>query len=194
MRHQWLRFPPGDERLAAGTWSRARRSPRRIWPSLRRCCGPSDSTDPRPEGPRRAEPVAEVAGPPGRRRRFVHEVIDVVVRWFLAASCGEARVVDFLSNGPCARNPVRENPRRSSWPPVPSSASLLIGGFGFIEAEDQKEYFFHRNSLEAPLDFDRLAGGERVEFDVEQKSQGPARQQGARRLGAVSRGPATVRS
>ena len=24
-------------------------------------------------------------------------------------------------------------------------------GFGFIEAEDQKEYFFHRNSLEGSL-------------------------------------------
>jgi cold shock protein len=46
-------------------------------------------------------------------------------------------------------------------------------GFGFIEAEDQKEYFFHRNSLEAPLDFDRLAGGERVEFEVEQSPKGP---------------------
>lgn len=46
-------------------------------------------------------------------------------------------------------------------------------GFGFIEAEDAKEYFFHRNSLEAPLEFDRLAGGERVEFDVEQSPKGP---------------------
>jgi CspA family cold shock protein len=46
-------------------------------------------------------------------------------------------------------------------------------GFGFIEAEDSKEYFFHRNSLEAPLEFDRLAGGERVEFDVEQSPKGP---------------------
>jgi CspA family cold shock protein len=46
-------------------------------------------------------------------------------------------------------------------------------GFGFIEAEDQKEYFFHRNSLEASLDFDRLTGGERVEFEVEQSPKGP---------------------
>jgi CspA family cold shock protein len=46
-------------------------------------------------------------------------------------------------------------------------------GFGFIAAEDEKEYFFHRNSLEAPLDFDRLAGGERVEFDVEESPKGP---------------------
>ena len=46
-------------------------------------------------------------------------------------------------------------------------------GFGFIEAEYQKEYFFHRNSLEGSLDFDRFTGGERVEFDVEQSPKGP---------------------
>jgi CspA family cold shock protein len=46
-------------------------------------------------------------------------------------------------------------------------------GFGFITAEDEKEYFFHRAGLDASLDFDRLTGGERVEFDVEQSPKGP---------------------
>jgi CspA family cold shock protein len=46
-------------------------------------------------------------------------------------------------------------------------------GFGFIAAEDEKEYFFHRSVVEAPLDFDRLAGGERVEFEIEQSPKGP---------------------
>jgi cold shock protein len=46
-------------------------------------------------------------------------------------------------------------------------------GFGFIADDSDKEYFFHRNSLEASLDFDRLTGGERVEFDVEQSPKGP---------------------
>ena len=46
-------------------------------------------------------------------------------------------------------------------------------GFGFIKAEDEKEYFFHRNGLDASLDFDRLQGGERVEFEVEQSPKGP---------------------
>lgn len=46
-------------------------------------------------------------------------------------------------------------------------------GFGFISAEDGKEYFFHRSSLEASLDFDRLVGGERVEFEVEPSPKGP---------------------
>jgi len=46
-------------------------------------------------------------------------------------------------------------------------------GFGFITADDAKEYFFHRNSLDSTLDFDRLVGGEKVKFDVEQSPKGP---------------------
>ena len=46
-------------------------------------------------------------------------------------------------------------------------------GFGFITADDEKEYFFHRSGLEASLDFDRLIGGEAVEFEIEQSPKGP---------------------
>ena len=46
-------------------------------------------------------------------------------------------------------------------------------GFGFISAADTKEYFFHRNSLDSTLDFDRLVGGEAVEFDIEDSPKGP---------------------
>jgi CspA family cold shock protein len=46
-------------------------------------------------------------------------------------------------------------------------------GFGFIAAEDGKEYFFHRDGLTSSLEFDRLTGGERVEFDIEQSPKGP---------------------
>jgi cold shock protein len=46
-------------------------------------------------------------------------------------------------------------------------------GFGFIAAEDGKEYFFHRDGLDSTLDFDRLVGGEKVEFDVEASPKGP---------------------
>ena len=46
-------------------------------------------------------------------------------------------------------------------------------GFGFITADDEKEYFFHRNSLDSSLDFDRLNGGEKVEFEIEQSPKGP---------------------
>lgn len=46
-------------------------------------------------------------------------------------------------------------------------------GFGFIAAEDGKEYFFHRDALLAPLNFDRLNGGEKVSFDVQAGPKGP---------------------
>jgi cold shock protein len=46
-------------------------------------------------------------------------------------------------------------------------------GFGFITAEDGKEYFFHRSGLQASVDFDQLVGGEQVEFDIEQSPKGP---------------------
>ena len=46
-------------------------------------------------------------------------------------------------------------------------------GFGFIAAEDEKEYFFHRGALDSSLDFDRLVGGERVSFEIEQSPKGP---------------------
>jgi CspA family cold shock protein len=44
-------------------------------------------------------------------------------------------------------------------------------GFGFIAAEDGKEYFFHRSGTNA--DFDRLLGGEHVTFEVETSPKGP---------------------
>ncbi len=46
-------------------------------------------------------------------------------------------------------------------------------GFGFITAEDAKDYFFHRDGVDASLNFDRLIGGERVEFDIEPSQKGP---------------------
>lgn len=46
-------------------------------------------------------------------------------------------------------------------------------GFGFIAADDEKEYFFHRGSLDSSIDFDRLTGGERVQFEVESSPKGP---------------------
>jgi CspA family cold shock protein len=46
-------------------------------------------------------------------------------------------------------------------------------GFGFITADDSKEYFFHRDGLDRSLDFDRLNGGEKVQFEIEQSPKGP---------------------
>jgi CspA family cold shock protein len=45
-------------------------------------------------------------------------------------------------------------------------------GFGFILGEDGKEYFFHRDALAPSVDFDRLVGGESVNFDVESGPKG----------------------
>jgi CspA family cold shock protein len=45
-------------------------------------------------------------------------------------------------------------------------------GFGFITAEDGKDYFFHRDGLDRSLDFDRLVGGEQVTFDTENSPKG----------------------
>jgi CspA family cold shock protein len=46
-------------------------------------------------------------------------------------------------------------------------------GFGFITADDSKEYFFHRDGLDSTLNFDRLQGGEKVDFEIEQGPKGP---------------------
>ena len=46
-------------------------------------------------------------------------------------------------------------------------------GFGFITGEDGKDYFFHRDSLDASIDFDRLVGGENVTFEIEASPRGP---------------------
>lgn len=45
-------------------------------------------------------------------------------------------------------------------------------GFGFIADAEGKEYFFHRDGLSSSLDFDRLVGGESVEFVVESGPKG----------------------
>jgi CspA family cold shock protein len=44
-------------------------------------------------------------------------------------------------------------------------------GFGFIAADDGKEYFFHRSGMES--DFDSLSGGEQVNFEIEASPKGP---------------------
>ena len=45
-------------------------------------------------------------------------------------------------------------------------------GFGFIQAGEGREVFFHRSSLQRHT-FDDLREGDAVEFDVEQSEKGP---------------------
>jgi len=40
-------------------------------------------------------------------------------------------------------------------------------GFGFIEAEDGRDFFFHRSSLQG-LDFEKLRPGDEVEFEFDE--------------------------
>ncbi len=47
-------------------------------------------------------------------------------------------------------------------------------GFGFIAAEDGKEYFFHRDGVD---NFDSLNGGEKVTFEIEPSQKGPRAKQ-----------------
>jgi cold shock protein len=57
--------------------------------------------------------------------------------------------------------------------PMPSgTVKKLVAdrGFGFIVADDGKEYFFHRDSVDR---FDSLRGGEQVTFQVEPSPKGP---------------------
>ena len=49
-------------------------------------------------------------------------------------------------------------------------------GFGFIGADDGKEYFFHRDGLDTAVNFDSLQGGEKVTFDIEASQKGPRAQ------------------
>jgi len=45
-------------------------------------------------------------------------------------------------------------------------------GFGFIAAEDGREIFFHRSSLQG-IDIKDLKEGDPVEFDLEEGPRGP---------------------
>ena len=45
-------------------------------------------------------------------------------------------------------------------------------GFGFIHAEDGKDYFFHYSALVMD-DYKTAEKGENVEFDVEESTRGP---------------------
>ena len=45
-------------------------------------------------------------------------------------------------------------------------------GYGFIEAEDGREIFFHQTAL-VDLEYDSLEEGQHVQFDVVEGEKGP---------------------
>src|SRR6202158_938871 len=67
----------------------------------------------------------------------------------------------------CAREGERAMTKRTVKKIVADS------GFGFIAADDGKEYFFHHSGVDTSLNFDSLRGGETVSFDIEQSQKGP---------------------
>ena len=83
------------------------------------------------------------------------------------------RVVTSFSNGPCVFKSVFREVLEVLMTTGTIKRVVADRGFGFIAAEDEKEYFFHRGGLDTSLDFDRLIGGEKVEFEVEESPKGP---------------------
>jgi CspA family cold shock protein len=83
-----------------------------------------------------------------------------------------AAVVDSSRKGPCVRvNSFREE--EFEMPTGTIKKLVSDRGFGFIAAEDGREYFFHRSGLDSDMNFDSLAGGERVTFEIEASQKGP---------------------
>jgi CspA family cold shock protein len=79
----------------------------------------------------------------------------------------------FSSNGPCVTAVPVRGAKEAHMAAGTIKRIVADRGFGFIAAEDEKEYFFHRGALDSSLEFDRLVGGEKVEFDVEASPKGP---------------------
>jgi CspA family cold shock protein len=78
-----------------------------------------------------------------------------------------------FSNGPCVQPSIVREVLEVNVTTGTVKKVVSDRGFGFIAADDGKEYFFHRTGLDASLDFDRLAGGEKVEFEIEASPKGP---------------------
>jgi CspA family cold shock protein len=83
----------------------------------------------------------------------------------------------FAAVGIFSKGPVRSwltFEKRSIEMPTGTIKKLVSDrGFGFIAAEDGREYFFHRTGLDSSVNFDSLAGGERVSFEIEPSQKGP---------------------
>ena len=96
-----------------------------------------------------------------------------VLGWRLVTSRDEPAWSTPFSNGPCVLYSLVREVKEVNVTTGTIKKVVSDRGFGFITADDAKEYFFHRNSLESSLDFDRLVGGEKVQFEIEQSPKGP---------------------
>jgi cold shock protein len=84
-----------------------------------------------------------------------------------------AAVVDSSRKDACVRDEFAFEKRSTEMPTGTIKKLVADRGFGFIAAEDGREYFFHRSGLDSSVNFDSLAGGERVEFEIEPSQKGP---------------------
>ena len=90
----------------------------------------------------------------------------------LAALCGDSSCGSTVfSNGPLVLQFLGKREVQLATGTI--KKVIADRGFGFITADDAKDYFFHRGALDSSLDFDRLNGGEKVEFDIESSPKGP---------------------
>jgi superfamily II DNA/RNA helicase len=81
------------------------------------------------------------------------------------------------ANGLPSKRPIRQkSDSRGGAGQMPKGTVKKVvsdRGFGFIAADDGKEYFFHQSGVDSTLNFDSLRGGEAVSFDIEQSQKGP---------------------
>lgn len=111
------------------------------------------------------------AGPAGshsRRRRS-----PVVKYGRSARTSGGPNVRPTLSLEQAVASAAPFEGRRTGMPKGTVKKVVSDRGFGFIAAEDGKEYFFHQSGVDSSLNFDSLRGGEAVSFDIEQSQKGP---------------------
>lgn len=111
----------------------------------------------------------------GLIRQRVDETSRTSVLYFgLAGLLGEAVVVSSLLEQTVSSTTTAREARYWEVTVTTGTIKKVVAerGFGFITAEDAKEYFFHRSGLEPSIEFDRLLGGERVSFDVESGPKG----------------------
>src|SRR5881394_1450372 len=81
------------------------------------------------------------------------------------------RRLQFLEQARQLSRPSVREIRRWKMPTGTIKKLVADRGFGFIAAEDGKEFFFHRSGTEG--NFDSLQGGEKVTFEIEPSPKGP---------------------
>ncbi len=115
--------------------------------------------------PRPGRPRASRAG--GQSRRQVGELVQVETITS-SAPAGVSRTAGWNDGDP--RDPQGLGDR------LVAHVLLQAGTFtrSHARSERSKDHrFFHRGGLDSSLDFDRLVGGEKVEFEITQSPKGP---------------------